>query len=63
MVKPALPHLEVIQRVREATRLRVVAYYVSGEYAMIKAAAERGRRRDFTYAVLEYARWEKAGSR
>lgn len=42
MVKPALPYLDVIQRVRQATDLPVAAYHVSGEYAMICAAAERG---------------------
>jgi porphobilinogen synthase len=42
MVKPALPYLDVVSRVREATRLPVAAYSVSGEYAMIKAAAQNG---------------------
>ena len=42
MVKPAGPYLDVIRRVREATSLPVAAYQVSGEYAMLKAAAERG---------------------
>ncbi len=42
MVKPAGPYLDVIRAVREATALPVAAYQVSGEYAMLKAAAERG---------------------
>jgi porphobilinogen synthase len=42
MVKPALPYLDVIRRVREACLLPVAAYNVSGEYAMIKAAEEKG---------------------
>jgi porphobilinogen synthase len=42
MVKPALPYLDVIRRVKDATRLPVVAYNVSGEYAMVKAAAAAG---------------------
>jgi porphobilinogen synthase len=42
MVKPALPCLDVIRRVREATALPVAAYSVSGEYAMLKAAARNG---------------------
>ena len=42
MVKPALPYLDVIRAVRERFDLPVAAYHVSGEYAMIKAAAERG---------------------
>ncbi|MGB1699482.1 MAG: porphobilinogen synthase, partial [Nannocystaceae bacterium] len=42
MVKPAGPYLDVIRRVREHTTLPVAAYQVSGEYAMMKAAFERG---------------------
>lgn len=42
MVKPALAYLDIISRIKQATTLPVVAYNVSGEYAMIKAAAERG---------------------
>jgi porphobilinogen synthase len=42
MVKPAGPYLDIIHRVRQATDLPVAAYQVSGEYAMLKAAAERG---------------------
>jgi len=42
MVKPALPYLDVIRAVREAFDLPVAAYNVSGEYAMVKAAAARG---------------------
>lgn len=42
MVKPALPYLDVIARVREAVRAPVAAYNVSGEYAMLKAAAANG---------------------
>jgi porphobilinogen synthase len=42
MVKPALPYLDVVRRVKEATRLPVAAYNVSGEYAMVKFAAAAG---------------------
>ena len=42
MVKPALPYLDVIRRVKEATRLPIAAYNVSGEYSMLKAAAAAG---------------------
>jgi porphobilinogen synthase len=52
MVKPALPYLDVVSRVREITRLPVAAYSVSGEYAMIKAAAQNGWL-DERAAVLE----------
>jgi len=41
-VKPALPSLAVIRRVKDATRVPVAAYNVSGEYAMVKAAAAAG---------------------
>jgi porphobilinogen synthase len=52
MVKPALPYLDVIRRVKEQTRLPVAAYNVSGEYAMIKAASAAGML-DERAAVLE----------
>ena len=42
MVKPALPYLDVIRRVRDACQVPVAAYNVSGEYAMVKAAAAHG---------------------
>jgi porphobilinogen synthase len=42
MVKPALPYLDIIRRVREECLLPLVAYNVSGEYAMIKAADQNG---------------------
>jgi porphobilinogen synthase len=42
MVKPALPYLDVIRRVKERFGYPVAAYHVSGEYSMIKAAAARG---------------------
>jgi porphobilinogen synthase len=42
MVKPALPYLDVIRRAKEVSGVPVAAYNVSGEYAMVKAAAERG---------------------
>jgi porphobilinogen synthase len=52
MVKPALPYLDVIRRVKDATRVPVAAYNVSGEYAMVKAAAAAGYL-DEQPAVLE----------
>ena len=42
MVKPAMPYLDIISLVKEKTNLPVAAYNVSGEYAMIKAAAQNG---------------------
>jgi porphobilinogen synthase len=52
MVKPALPYLDVIRRVKDATRMPVAAYQVSGEYAMIRAAAAAGAL-DERAAILE----------
>jgi len=42
MVKPAMPYLDVIRRVRETTLAPIAAYQVSGEYAMLQAAAANG---------------------
>jgi len=42
MVKPALAYLDVICRIKQHTNLPVAAYNVSGEYAMVKAAAQKG---------------------
>ena len=42
MIKPALPYLDIIRLVREECLLPMAAYHVSGEYAMIKAAEEKG---------------------
>jgi porphobilinogen synthase len=52
MVKPALPYLDVLRRVKDATNLPVAAYNVSGEYAMLKAAIAAGYL-DERAAVLE----------
>ena len=42
MVKPAVPYLDIVRMVKDRFEVPVAAYHVSGEYAMIKAAAERG---------------------
>ncbi len=42
MVKPAGPYLDIIRQVKDAVRVPVVAYQVSGEFSLIKAAAQRG---------------------
>jgi porphobilinogen synthase len=42
MVKPALPYLDLIRRIKDETRMPLAAYNVSGEYAMLKAAAAAG---------------------
>ncbi|MEO8293641.1 MAG: porphobilinogen synthase [Actinomycetota bacterium] len=52
MVKPALPYLDVLRRAKDETRFPMAAYHVSGEYAMLKAAAQNGWL-DERRAVLE----------
>jgi porphobilinogen synthase len=52
MVKPAVPYLDVISRVKQETGAPVAAYHVSGEYSMLKAAAGNGWL-DERQAVLE----------
>mmetsp|Transcript_22083 Transcript_22083/g.33696 ORF Transcript_22083/g.33696 Transcript_22083/m.33696 type:complete len:397 (+) Transcript_22083:85-1275(+) len=42
MVKPGMPYLDVIRRLKDNSPLPIAAYHVSGEYAMIKAACEKG---------------------
>ena len=41
MVKPGMPYLDIIHRLKTSTNLPIAAYHVSGEYAMIKAAVEK----------------------
>jgi porphobilinogen synthase len=52
MVKPALPYLDLIRRIKDETRMPLAAYNVSGEYAMLKAAVAAGYL-DERSAVLE----------
>jgi porphobilinogen synthase len=52
MVKPALPYLDLIRRIKDATAMPLAAYNVSGEYSMLKAAANAGYLDERT-AVLE----------
>ena len=52
MVKPALPYLDIIHRVKQATQLPLVAYNTGGEYSMLKAAAAAGYM-DERQSVLE----------
>lgn len=42
MVKPGLPYLDIVWRVKETFKVPTFAYQVSGEYAMLKAAAQNG---------------------
>jgi porphobilinogen synthase len=62
MVKPAMPNLDVIRAVREEFDLPVAAYNVSGEYAMVKAAAARGWLDERQAAVESLTAIKRAGA-
>jgi porphobilinogen synthase len=62
MVKPALPNLDVIRAVRETFDLPLAAYNVSGEYAMLKAAAARGWLDERQAAVESLTAIKRAGA-
>ncbi len=62
MVKPALPYLDVIRAAREAFDLPVAAYNVSGEYAMVKAAARAGWLDERTAALESLTAIRRAGA-
>jgi porphobilinogen synthase len=62
MVKPALPSLDVIARARDRYDVPIAAYQVSGEYAMIKAAADRGWLDAKAAAVESLAAIHRAGA-
>ncbi len=52
MVKPGLPYLDIIAKVKAMSEVPVAAYHVSGEYAMLKAASEKGWL-DYDQCLLE----------
>jgi porphobilinogen synthase len=62
MVKPALPYLDVIRAVRERFDLPLAAYNVSGEYAMVKAAAAQGWLDEQTAALESLTAIKRAGA-
>ena len=62
MVKPALPYLDVIRAVREEFDVPVAAYNVSGEYAMLKAAAAKGWIDERPAAVESLTAIKRAGA-
>jgi porphobilinogen synthase len=62
MIKPALPYLDVIRAVREAYDVPLAAYNVSGEYAMIKAAARAGWLDERTAALESLTAIKRAGA-
>jgi porphobilinogen synthase len=62
MVKPALAYLDVITRVRASVDVPVAAYHVSGEYAMVKAAEERGWIDGTSVALEQLTAVKRAGA-
>ena len=59
MVKPGMPYLDIVRRVKEAFGMPTFAYQVSGEYAMLMAAAEKGwldRERVMLESLLAFKR-------
>jgi porphobilinogen synthase len=62
MVKPAVTYLDIIAKVRAAVDVPVAAYHVSGEYSMIKAAAERGWIDGDAMAVEQLTAVKRAGA-
>jgi porphobilinogen synthase len=62
MVKPALAYLDVIHRVKAATRMPVAAYNVSGEYAMVKAGAAAGALDERTVVLETLTSIRRAGA-
>jgi porphobilinogen synthase len=62
MVKPGLPYLDIIRRVKDRFGVPTVAYQVSGEYSMIKAAAEKGWLDEKTAALESLLCLRRAGA-
>jgi porphobilinogen synthase len=59
MVKPGMPYLDIVRRVKDAFHIPVFAYQVSGEYAMLSAAIERGwleRERTILESLIAFKR-------
>ena len=62
MVKPGLPYLDIVQRVKSEFRMPTFVYNVSGEYSMIKAAAERGWLDEKTAVLETLTAFKRAGA-
>jgi porphobilinogen synthase len=62
MIKPAMPNLDIIRAVREDFDLPLAAYNVSGEYAMLKAAAAKGWLDERQAAVESLTAIKRAGA-
>ncbi|GBF97421.1 delta-aminolevulinic acid dehydratase [Raphidocelis subcapitata] len=62
MVKPGMPYLDVVRALRDASSLPISVYHVSGEYAMLKAAAERGWLNERDAALEALMSFRRAGA-
>jgi len=62
MIKPAMPYLDIIRRVKDAFGMPTFAYQVSGEYAMLKAAALNGWLDEEAVAVEALTSIKRAGA-
>ena len=62
MVKPAGYYLDIIREVRELSLLPIAAYQVSGEYAMLKAAAQKGWLDHDTVMIEQLLAFKRAGA-
>jgi len=62
MVKPGLPYLDIVREVKNSVRVPVSVYQVSGEYAMIKAAAEKGWLNHDAVMVEQLYAFKRAGA-
>jgi porphobilinogen synthase len=62
MVKPGLPYLDVVKTLKDHFDLPIAAYHVSGEYAMVKAAAEKGWIDEKAVALESLLGFKRAGA-
>ena len=62
MVKPGMPYLDIVRRVKDAFRMPTFVYQVSGEYAMLKAAAGNGWLDEKACALEALLAFKRAGA-
>ena len=62
MIKPGLPHLDIVREIRNEVDVPVAVYQVSGEYAMLKAAAEKGWLEHDTVMMEQLIAIKRAGA-
>ena len=62
MVKPGMPYLDIVRRVKDTFRVPTYVYQVSGEYAMLKAAAANGWLDERTVALESLLAMRRAGA-